>query len=427
LEDHRHAASGIPASHSTLLISLPAAAAGGAVRENEKIDVAINSMTNYISLFKLNLKWVVFRRPAGSRRRFAHMTNSIITGTGCFIPPERIANSHFLDREFYDADGRGFPKTNAEIVAKLRDITGIEERRRLPGELQTSDMSFLAAEAALEGMDRETLDYIIVAHNFGDVAPGTLRLDTVPTVAARVKHKLRIRNPYTVAFDIPFGCPGWLQGVITADYFIKSGDAKRVLVIGAETLARIADPHDVDSMIYADGAGAAVVEATDQDAGILSHLTRSDTFDHAYLLWMGPTYHPNPNGKELYIKMHGHDIYKYAVKNVPMTVKKNLEKAGMDLSDVKKILVHQANEKMDSAIVRRLFELYKVKEVPAEIMPMIISWTGNSSVATLPTLLDLVLRGKLEPHRLSPGDIVVFASVGAGMNINSMIYRMPVL
>jgi 3-oxoacyl-[acyl-carrier-protein] synthase-3 len=354
------------------------------------------------------------------------MAHSIITGTGSYLPPDRIPNSLFLDREFFDADGKGFSKTNSEIVAKLRDITGIEERRHLPAELCTSDMSYLAAEAALEGMDREGLDYIIVAHNFGDVSPGTLRLDTVPSIAARVKHKLRIRNPYTVAFDIPFGCPGWLQGVITADYFIRSGDARRVLVIGSESLARMADPHDIDSMIYADGAGAAVIEATDQDAGILSHLTRSDTFEHAYLLRMGPSYNPYPNGNQLYIKMQGHDIYKYALKHVPLTVKQNLEKAGLTLGDVNKILIHQANEKMDTAIVRRLFEIYRVKEVPADIMPMIISWTGNSSVATLPTLLDLIIKGRLAPHRLTPGDIVVFASVGAGMNINSMIYKVPV-
>jgi 3-oxoacyl-[acyl-carrier-protein] synthase-3 len=240
-----------------------------------------------------------------------------------------------------------------------------------------------------------------------------------------VKHRLRIKNPYTVAFDLPFGCPGWLQGVITADYFIKSGDARRVLVIGAETLARVADPHDVDSMIYADGAGATLLEAAEDGTGILSHITRCDTHDHAFLLKMGSSYNPQRDPQELFIKMSGHDIYKYAVKNVPLAVKKNLEKAGLGIGDIKKILIHQANEKMDAAIVRRLFELYKIKEIPAGIMPMIIHWTGNSSVATLPTMLDLILRGKLDGHRLVPGETVVFASVGAGMNINSMIYRVP--
>jgi 3-oxoacyl-[acyl-carrier-protein] synthase-3 len=353
------------------------------------------------------------------------MANTIFTATGCYIPPERVANTHFLSSEFFDAQGNLLQRPNPEIIKKLREITGIEERRYSPPELCTTDISTAAARAALEGIDPETLDYIIVAHNFGDIRATNLRTDQVPTIAARVKHRLRIKNPYTVAFDLPFGCPGWLQGVITADYFIKSGDARRVLVIGAETLARIADPHDVDCMIYADGAGAALLEATDGPDGILSHLTRSDTFDHAFLLSMRPSYNPRRGGQEIFVKMDGHDIYKYAVRHVPLVVKKNLEKAGLGLGDIRKILIHQANEKMDAAIVRRLFELYKQKEIPAGIMPMIISWTGNSSVATLPTLLDLILRGKLDGHRLTPGDTVVFASVGAGMNINSMIYRVP--
>jgi 3-oxoacyl-[acyl-carrier-protein] synthase-3 len=123
--------------------------------------------------------------------------------------------------------------------------------------------------------------------------------------------------------------------------------------------------------------------------------------------------------------MHGHEIYKYAVRTVPEVVRKNLEKAGLGIEDIKKILIHQANEKMDEAIVKRLFKLYSKEDVPSGIMPMMISWTGNSSVATLPTLLDLIQRGKLDNHKLNSGDTVVFASVGAGMNINSMVYRMP--
>jgi 3-oxoacyl-[acyl-carrier-protein] synthase-3 len=353
------------------------------------------------------------------------MANSIITRTGNYIPDNRIPNSQFLGKTFFDAHGKRQQRSNPEIIKKLHEITGIEERRYASDDMCTSDIAFKAAEAALDGVDRESLDYIIVAHNFGDVQAGSLRCDTVPTIASRVKHGLRIKNPYTVAFDLPFGCPGWLQGVIMADYFIKSGDAKRVLVIGAETLGRIADPHDIDSMIYSDGAGAAVVEATAEDAGILSHLTRTDTYDHAYLLRMAGSYNPERDRSEIFIKMDGHDIYKYAVKTVPLVVKQNLEKSGLGLHDVNKILVHQANEKLDAAIIKRLFDLYKVKEIPADIMPMIISWTGNSSVATLPTMLDLILKGKLDGHRLNPRDIVVFASVGAGMNVNSMIYKMP--
>jgi len=353
------------------------------------------------------------------------MTNSIITATGSYLPPRIVPNEFFLNNESYGADGIRLGRSNPEIIKKLHEITGIRERRYVTDGLSTSDISFLAAEQALEGLDRESLDYIIVAQNFGDVRADNNRTDMVPTIAARVKHKLKIRNPYTVAFDIPFGCPGWLQAMITADYLIKSGDAKRILVIGAELLSRVSDPHDVDSMIYSDGAGATLLEASNRDAGILSHVTRSDTHDEVYLLWLGKSYNRDRNDNNLYIKMQGHDIYKYAVRTVPEVVRKNLAKAGLGIEDVKKILIHQANEKMDEAIVKRLFKLYGQADVPAGIMPMMISWTGNSSVATLPTLLDLIQRGKLDDHRLVSGDIVVFASVGAGMNINSMVYRMP--
>jgi 3-oxoacyl-[acyl-carrier-protein] synthase III len=351
--------------------------------------------------------------------------NSIIAATGSYIPPNRVPNTRFLENTFYDAQGQRLQRSNSEIIKKLYEITGIEERRYASNDMCTSDIALAAAERALEGVDRESLDYIIVAHNFGDVKTETLRCDTVPTIASRVKHQLKIKNPYTVAFDLPFGCPGWLQAVILADYFIKSGDAKRALVIGAETLGRIADPHDIDSMIYADGAGASLIEAVAEDVGILTHLTRTDAHEHAHLLRMGGSYNPEHNGDELFIKMDGHDIYKYAVKTVPIVVKQSLEKIGLSLQDVKKILVHQANEKLDAAIIKRLFDLYKVKEIPADIMPMIISWTGNSSVATLPTLFDRILKGKLDGHQLHSGDIIVFASVGAGMNVNSLVYKMP--
>jgi len=353
------------------------------------------------------------------------MANSIITATGSYIPTAAIPNSHFLANEFYGADGIKLERPNPEIIAKLNEITGIKERRYVTDELTTSDIATIAAERALEGQDKESLDYIIVGQNLGDLKADDNRTDIVPSIAARVKHKLRIKNPYTIAFDIPFGCPGWLQGMIMADYYIKSGDAQRILVIGAEILSRVCDPHDIDSMIYADGAGATLVQATDQDVGILSHVARSDTYDNAYLLRLGKSYNPKRDANELFIKMDGHEIYKYAVRNVPQVVQKNLEKSGIGLNEVKKVLIHQANGKMDEAILKRLFKLYDIDEIPADIMPMTISWCGNSSVATLPTMIDLIRRGQLDNHRLGSGDIAVFASVGAGMNINSMVYRVP--
>lgn len=353
------------------------------------------------------------------------MPNSIIISTGCCLPAGIVPNTHFLENEFFDSAGGRLEKSNQDIIDKLYKITGIQERRFVDDEISTTDIAHEAAVNALSGIDRESLDYIIVAQNFGDVQADKMRTDMVPTIASRVKHRLQIDNPYTVAYDIPFGCPGWLQGMIMADYYIRSGDARRVLVIGAEILSRVSDPHDVDCMIFADGAGATLLEASDTDAGILSHVTRSDTRDNAWMLRLEPSYNPDHKGDELFIKMDGHDIYRYALKTVPLVVQQAIDKAGLGLGDVNKILMHQANAKMDDAILTRLFKRYGVETIPQHIMPMIIHWAGNSSVATIPTLLDLLLNGHLGDHRLSAGDVIVFASVGAGMNINAMVYRMP--
>jgi len=353
------------------------------------------------------------------------MPNAVITATGSYIPTLKVPNEYFLGHEFYGPDGTKLEKPTHDIISQFQGITCINERRYITDGLNTSDIAFHAAKQALDGVEMESLDCIIVAQNLGDSSADNRRSDMVPTIAARVKHKLRIKNPYTIAFDVPFGCPGWLHGMILANYYIQSGDAKKVLVIGAETLSRFSDPHDMDSMIYSDGAGATLVEATERDVGILTHVTRSDTFEEAYLLWIDKSYNPNLDGGSLFLKMHGHEIYKYAVKTVPEVVKQSLDKAGFNLTDVKKVLIHQANQKMDEAILKRLFKLYKIKDIPEHIMPMTISWLGNSSVATLPTLFDLLQRGKLNNHKLHSGDIAVFASVGAGMNINSMVYRMP--
>ncbi len=355
--------------------------------------------------------------------------HSVIIGTGSYIPTKIIYNKDFINHEFYDLNGNIFEKPNEEVIEQFEKITGIKERRYVTNDLLASDIAFIAAEEALASskIDKESLDYIIVAHNLGDVSAGNKIPDIVPTIASRVKHKLKIENPYTIPYDLPFGCPGWIQGMIHADYFLKSGDAKRALIIGAETLSRMSDPHDRDQMIYSDGAGATIIEATpgNEPVGILSHVTQSDTLDQAYLLYLDKSYNPNYNGDELYLKMKGRKVYQYALKMVPQVVKKSIEKAELSLGDIRKILIHQANTKMDEAILKRLFLLYGEKDVPPDIMPMVISWLGNSSVATVPTLLDLLLKGRLDNHDVMKGANLVFASIGAGMNINSMVYRMP--
>ena len=351
---------------------------------------------------------------------------SVITGTGSFVPENIIPNKDFLEHRFYEKNGEPILRENEEIIEKFKDITEIEERRYANKEHGASDLGYFAGKAAIDnsGIDPESLDYIIVAHNFGDIAPDSTRADVLPALASRIKHKLGIRNPDCVAYDLPFGCPGWLQGMIQADYFIRSGDAKRILVIGTETLSRVTDPHDRDSMIYSDGAGACILEGKENsNEGILAHKTQTHTSEEAYYLYSGKSSNPDLISDEKFIKMDGRKIYEYALKNVPLVIQQAIEKSGSSITDIKKVLVHQANGKMDEAILKRLFKLYGLKDIPSDVMPMTISEFGNSSVATVPMLLDLILKNKMKGHQIKKGDRVVFASVGAGMNINAMVYQ----
>lgn len=359
------------------------------------------------------------------------MTKNIytqITGTGSYIPPKVIKNSDFLNNEFYDSSTKKpFDKPNEEIIQKFYEITNIQERRYVADDQMASDLSVLAVKDAYEsaGISKESFDFIIVAHNFGDVRNGNTSIDTLPSLANKVKMKLNIKNPATICHDLISGCPGWTQSMILADAYVKSGIMKRGIVVGADVLSRISDPHDRDSMIYADGAGAAIVEAVESDepTGIISHASRSDSVVYANLLTMGASNNSDADDKELWIKMAGHRLYVYALQHVPGVVKESIEKANLHLRDIKKIFIHQANEKMDEAILNGLFKLYGEEKIPEGIMPMSIRYLGNSSTATVPTLLDLVAKGKLEGHEVNKGDYVVLCSVGAGMNINSIVYK----
>ncbi|MCJ7935999.1 MAG: ketoacyl-ACP synthase III [Chryseobacterium sp.] len=349
-----------------------------------------------------------------------------IIGVGNYIPTETITNLFFDQHTFLNEHGILLKDNNASITEKLKKITGIEERRYADSTQVTSDLGFIAAQAAIEnaGIDPETLDYIIFAHNFGDVRFGTVQSDTVPSLAARTKHMLGIKNNFCVAYDVLFGCPGWIEGVIQANAFIKSGIAKRCLVIGAETLSRVVDIHDRDSMIYADGAGAAILEVNESgdDSGIKSHLSASYTLHEKDYLYFGKSYNNEKCPDTKYIKMDGRKIYEFALSNVPDAMKKCFDSTGYSIGQLNKIIIHQANEKMDEAIINRFYQLYGIP-VPENIMPMVIHKLGNSSVATIPSLLAMILNGELEQHSIQKNDIVLFASVGAGMNINSFVYK----
>ncbi len=180
------------------------------------------------------------------------MVRSVITGSGSYIPPFVQTNQDFAQHAFYNADGSPLTVDPEEVVSKFKKITGIEERRYTTDDLTASHIGIQAARQAIKDSDTdpETLDQIIVAHNFGNVIKDTIQTAAVPSLAAQHKHALGIRNPNCIAYDILFGCPGWLQGLIQADAFFKSGMAKKALVIGTETLSRVIDMYDRDSMIF---------------------------------------------------------------------------------------------------------------------------------------------------------------------------------
>ena len=250
-----------------------------------------------------------------------------ITGTGSIIPKIKESNSRFINSSFYDSNGDKIKLNNKEIIKKFNSITGIKNRRYVKSDQKSSDIAIQASKIAIKdsGINKEEIDYIILAHNIGDITFNSNQVDILPSVASRVKSGLEILNPSCVAYDIIFGCPGWLEGVIQASAFIKSKMAKTCLIIGSETLSRVLDKSDRDSMIYADGAGAAIIQTSNEKGGILSHKTATYTsnFESGFI------YYGNSNKKNVkstkYIKMQGRKVYEFALKNVPIAMKECLD------------------------------------------------------------------------------------------------------
>ncbi len=349
-----------------------------------------------------------------------------IVATGSAMPERRIPNSYFFDRTFLNEDGTPMTKPVEEIVAKLEQITGIRERGYIP---ETGDSVPLMAEACENaigtwGQDRNKIDGIIVGHNAGNMLEGRQGFHTVPNMAALLKHRLGITNHECFAYDLLFGCPGWVQGLIQAHQAIRSGDATHVLVVGIEVASRLLDPYDLDSMILADGCGAAIVSTADNDReGIISYATFSHALDDISCIYLDRSYNKEWDDPTLF-KMNGKEVYKYATVWVPRVIKKALDKAGLNASDVDMFLFHQANAKMLHAFANNLAQMYNLEGLSFEgKIPVTIQFTGNTSVATVPTMLDLIVKGRLEGYRIEPGMTVVFASVGAGMHCNALVYR----
>ena len=355
------------------------------------------------------------------------MPNTIIIGSGSYIPTKVIGREHFMDSVFYTDEGDRIDKPNAEIIQKFVEITEIENRRYMEDGEFNSDLGYRAAKEAIYDakIDQEEIDYIIYASNFGEVDQNGMT-NFMPSMSARVKNKLGIKNRKCVNYDMIFGCPGWVEAMILADTLIKAKKAKLILVVGSESLSRVTDAFDRNKMIFADGAGAVVVKATDdENVGIIADSTICDNDAELNYLENGPSLKRDEDRRPLYIRMHGRKIYEYALKNVPDAIKETIDKAGLTIDDIDKILIHQANAKMDYAMISRLHKLYGKTDYDHAIAPMTIQEFGNSSVATIPTLFDLIIKGEMKGHTFKEKGNIVFASVGAGMNINAIVYRFP--
>ena len=351
-----------------------------------------------------------------------------ITGTGAYIPTHTQKNEAFANLQFYEASGQPISVSAAVTIEKFRNITGIFERRYAASHINTSDMAASAGWQAIinSGIDPEILDQIVVAHNFGDISTDSYQSQNVPSLASKVKYILGISQPNCIAYDILAGCPGWLHAVIQTQAWFTAGMARKVLLIGAETLSRVTDASDRDSMIFGDGAGAVVMEYCLDNkiaSGILSCSAQTHSMEEVSYINMAPCFNADEsNSNTLFMKMKGRKVYEYALKHVPLAMKDCFDKSNIPIRELKKIIIHQANEKMDQEIVQRFYNLYNTLP-PDDVMPMCIQWLGNSSVATIPTLYHLIQTHQIAGHEIKPGDIILFASVGAGMNINAVCYR----
>jgi 3-oxoacyl-[acyl-carrier-protein] synthase-3 len=352
---------------------------------------------------------------------------AIITGTGSSLPEKVVKNSHFSDNIFYEKSGEKTGKSGAEFAEKLETITGIRERRYIRDDEDSVPLMTAASRRAIDdaGIEVNDIQGIIVAHNAGNMLTDGRGIHSVPNMAALLKNALKVENHDCFAYDLLFGCPGWLQSVIQAKQVLADDvNAQNILVVGVEVASRFLDPHDLDSMILADGCGACIVsKSKSRTKGILSYATYSHAQADLKYIYQNESLNAEVPGSS-YFKMSGRDVYKYATTWLPQVIKNALDKAGKTLDDVDIFLFHQANGKMLQAIAQNLATLYGQKDYNFEgKIPTTIEVLGNTSVATIPTLMDMVLKNQIKGYKINKGQLAVMASVGAGMHCNALVYQ----
>jgi len=315
----------------------------------------------------------------------------VIAGTGGFLP-ERVVTNNDLT-EWVD--------TSDEWITER---SGIRQRHMAADGEYTSDLAIGAGKAALEsaGLTAEDLDFIIVATTTPD--------ETLPSTACKVQAALGMHEG--AAFDIQAACSGFIYGLSIADGFIRSGQAKNILLIGAETLTRIIDWEDrTTCVLFGDGAGAVVLQGRDDvgNRGVVASKLRSDGRQHDILYSDGGTSMPGTSGT---IQMEGKDVFRHAVSNLSSVIGEVLAKTDLTQDDIDLLVPHQANKRIIDGVGKKL-------RMDAEQVMITIADHGNTSAASVPLALDRAVR----EGKVNEGDILLLEAMGAGLTWGAAVLR----
>ena len=322
------------------------------------------------------------------------MRRSVVRGTGHYLPERVVENSYF----------ESMLDTTDEWI---RSRTGIERRHFAAEGEFTSDLAIAAARQALEraGMVAEDLDAIVVATSTPDL--------TFPATATIVQAGLGMQRGF--AYDIQAVCAGFVFALSNADGLIKSGQADRVLVIGAETFSRIMDWTDRGTcVLFGDGAGAVILEAvegegTSDDRGILATDLNSDGNLRELLYVDGGV---SRTGTVGFLRMQGNLVFRHAVEKLAATAKRVLDKAGLTPGDIDWLVPHQANLRIIAGTAQKM-------QLPLDKVVLTVADHGNTSAASIPLALSVAdTQGKFKP-----GDVVVTEAIGGGMSWGSVVLR----
>jgi len=322
------------------------------------------------------------------------MTYSRIVGTGRYLP-ERVMTNFDLEKIVDTSD------------EWIRTRTGVERRHVVAEDQTTSDMCIEAARVAIEdaGIDVSEIDLVVV---------GTTSPDLIfPNVATIIQHKLGI-SPCP-AFSLEAACTGFIYALTTADKFIRAGDAKCALVLGAECITKLMDWSDRNTcVLFGDGAGAVIVKPSEEPGLISCHLGADGQYKDLLYYPVGPSRDLAKAGTdEASIMMTGNEVFKVAVKTLGGIAAETLEKAGVAQSELDWLIPHQANIRIIQATAKRL-------GLPMEKVILTVQDHGNTSAASVPMALDVAIRD----GRVKKGQLVLMEAFGGGFTWGSVLMRL---